>query len=210
MCRKLMLYSHKILPMEKSNFFIVLHFFGEITVQRTMQSNGIKTLLICLVFREHCSHFDNCKWAHAYIKWQQASLSMPWSSSQPYESADSCSTTIVYVCVSVYNCYKFKSGIPLGLRYLRDTLLLTMCRKLIRLCKCLLNTLHNTQSYPCILPISVDTSICSFICILFGYLFNVLHCFIYAKTHELQPDFMFLRQHLHSKGCEWQKCDYRL
>lgn len=33
MCRKLMLYSHKILPMEKSNFFIVSHFFGEITVQ---------------------------------------------------------------------------------------------------------------------------------------------------------------------------------
>lgn len=203
------MYSHKILPMKKTNFFIVPQFYGEITVQCNPLELKLFSFAWCFVNIVRISIIVSGRMdilngnKHRYHCRGRRSN----HTNQPIHTAQ-----LLYMCVCVCIIVtKFKSGISLGLRYLRDALSLTMCRKLIRLCKCLLNTLHSTQSYPFILPISVDNSICSFICILFGYLFNVLHCFIYAKTHELQtPDFMFLRQHSHSKGCEWQKCDYRL
>lgn len=49
----------------KFNFFIVHYFFDEITAQ--LCNPGIKTVSISLVFCEQRSHFDCCKWAHAFI-----------------------------------------------------------------------------------------------------------------------------------------------
>lgn len=126
----------------KFNFFIVHYFFDEITAQ--LCNPGIKTVSISLVFCEQRSHFDCCKWAHAFIYIYYTTTSIVINAVFVVSTVQISRITQhnLCVCVCMYNCFEFKSGISLGLRYLRNAPTFTISRKLIRLCKCLLNTLH--------------------------------------------------------------------